>query len=176
MFIFPHAPLQTIMRKSFIQPVFWIALLSLSQCTMTTISDEQSIRQARHDSNQAIAAHQIETVGTFWTDDYHIITSRNAETSGKAANIERFQNEVKAKPDVIYIRTPQTIHVFSQWKMASEEGSWEGRWSEDGSVIQLKGTYFAKWHQVNGSWLIRAEIFVPLSCEGGLFCERGPLD
>ena len=77
--------------------------------------------------------------------------------------------------DVIYVRTPDVIRVFPEWKMASETGTWVGRWSQDKDKIELSGTYFAKWHKVKGAWLIRAEIFVPLRCTGGKYCDQGPI-
>jgi hypothetical protein len=43
--------------------------------------DELLIRQARILSNDAIA--KKDTVADLWTDDYHLISSRNFEESGK---------------------------------------------------------------------------------------------
>jgi hypothetical protein len=58
--------------------------------------------------------------------------------------------------------------------MAAENGEWIGRWQEADAEIIIKGTYYAKWHKVNDKWKIRAEIFVPLSCEGSKFCGIKP--
>ncbi len=144
--------------------------------------DEGQIRAARELSNNAIAVRDTLALASVWTEDYHVITSRNAEASGRAANIARFKSEYSSKPDVIYVRTPARIDIFSKWSMAAESGTWIGRWTESGRPpdgqeerVVLQGRYFAKWHKTNGKWMIRAEIFVPLNCSGDEFCGRAPI-
>jgi Domain of unknown function (DUF4440) len=142
----------------------------------TEVSDEGEaiIRDARNRSNQAIQEKDTVSLASIWTTDYHLITSRNFEASGRDANRSRFANEFKTRPDVIYIRTPSTIEVFPAWNMAAENGTWTGRWTDQNSIIEVKGSYYAKWHNVKGEWLIRSEVFTPLSCEGGKFCDEKP--
>ncbi len=137
--------------------------------------EEVSIRQVRQLSNQAIAKHDTVALLKAWATDYHMITSRNAEVSGAANAVHKFADEFKVRPDVIYIRTPDKVEVFAKWNMASEQGRWTGQWMDANQVIKVSGTYFAKWHYVNNQWLIRAEVFVPLACEGGAFCDQSPL-
>jgi ketosteroid isomerase-like protein len=137
--------------------------------------EEDLIRAARAISNRAIEKKDVDSLASIWASDYHVITSRNSEVSGRVANRERFANEFNSKPDVLYVRTPDVFQVFSQWNMASETGHWVGHWTENGKLIELTGTYLAKWHKVKGSWQIRAEIFVPLTCSGGEYCDRSPL-
>jgi len=137
--------------------------------------DEKSIRSIRELSNRSIALHDTVTISNAWTTDYHMITSRNSEVSGRDIATKKFVDEFKSRPDVFYIRTPKTIQVFTAWKMASEQGEWTGRWRDKESIIEVGGTYFAKWHKVDNKWLIRAEVFVPLKCEGGKFCDQSPL-
>ncbi len=134
--------------------------------------EEAAIRFVRETSNAAIASHDTTSLGKTLAPDYHVITSRNSESSGRQAMLVRFAADAA---DVIYVRTPDVIRVFPEWKMASETGTWVGRWSQDEDKIELSGTYFAKWHKVDGSWLIRAEIFVPLRCTGGKYCDQGPI-
>lgn len=137
--------------------------------------DELHIRAAREVSNMAIRDHNVALMATAWTSDYHVVTSRNFETAGRQGNIDRYANEFATKPDIIYIRTPDNIQIFEKWKMAAETGHWVGRWTEKGEPVELKGTYFAKWHNEDGQWRIRAEVFVPLECEGDSFCKQSPL-
>ncbi|MBS1543338.1 MAG: nuclear transport factor 2 family protein [Bacteroidetes bacterium] len=137
--------------------------------------NERSIRAARTELNKAIAAHDTVTLAKYWTDDYNIVSSRNSHRTGKALNIRFFTEEFDAKPDVVYIRNTDKIEVFEPWNMAAENGHWEGTWTENGSPIKLTGSYYAKWHKVGGQWLIRAEIFVPLSCSGGELCSKSPI-
>ncbi|MBL7861861.1 MAG: nuclear transport factor 2 family protein [Cyclobacteriaceae bacterium] len=136
--------------------------------------DEQQIREARQHSNQAIARHDTIALTSHWTEDFHLITSRNTEVSGREANRISFANEFKNKPDVIYVRTPSSVEVFSDWGMASESGTWTGQWKEPDGMVSVSGTYYAKWHNINGVWKIRAEVFTPQYCTGSAFCQRKP--
>jgi hypothetical protein len=152
---------------------FALTLLIVA-CRPDMSVDEKSIRAVRELSNRAIAAHDTATLLLTLTPDYHVITSRNAESSTAKAMAERLFADMQAKPDLIYVRTPSAIDVFQGWKMASESGTWTGSWTENGEKIQLTGTYYAKWHKVGDQWLIRAEIFTPVNCVGGAYCEPQP--
>jgi ketosteroid isomerase-like protein len=153
-----------------------IASCGNSEKKIEMTDDEKSIRLERNRSNDAIARKDTATMASIWTEDYHIISSRNAESSGRDANRERFAKEFTTRPDVIYIRTPDTIEVFQPWNMAAETGTWVGRWTDEkGSAIEISGTYYAKWHKLNGKWMIRAEIFTPLKCKGGDVCDQSPI-
>ncbi|MFN8341890.1 MAG: nuclear transport factor 2 family protein [Cyclobacteriaceae bacterium] len=136
--------------------------------------DEKVIRAARQASNEAIARHDIDGIGVHWTEDFHMITSRNAEGSGRLANMERMAADFKAKPDVIYVRMPDQVEIFESWKMAAETGKWKGSWTDRGQKIEIGGSYYAKWHRVGGRWLIRAEVFTPTWCKGGDYCSQAP--
>lgn len=158
--------------------LFPVVLIVFS-CNPSTEKKEEAaevgkIRSAREYSNQAIERKDTAALASVWTTDYHVVTSRNFEERSRIANRDRFFNEFASKPDVIYVRTPLSIEVFEKWNMASESGTWVGHWTEKGMRIELNGSYFAKWHKVSGNWLIRAEIFVPLKCEGGDFCNEAP--
>ncbi len=137
--------------------------------------DEHQIRQVRDASNKAIAGRDTIALAGTLAEDYHVITSRNAESSGRAVMLARFKDDFSTKPDIIYIRTADQVDVFTEWKMAAESGTWVGRWTENGERVELTGRYFAKWHKINGQWMIRAEIFVPLSCAGDEFCKKAPI-
>ena len=137
--------------------------------------ETDKIRSVREFSNQSIERKDTAALASVWTIDYHVITSRNFEVSGRAANRDRFFNEFSSKPDVIYIRTPQSIEVFDKWNMASETGTWVGRWTDMDVHVEVTGTYFAIWHHVDGTWLIRAELFVPLACSGSTLCDQSPI-
>jgi ketosteroid isomerase-like protein len=137
-------------------------------------SDEQRIREARLRSNAAIAAKDTNGIAAAWTDDFHIVSSRNSEVSGKDAARHLFATEFQSKKGLLYIRTSDEVKVNPAWNMASETGHWTGTWQEPDGTVRIGGNYFAKWHKVDGLWKIRAEIFVPLFCEGSSFCDRKP--
>jgi hypothetical protein len=82
--------------------------------------------------------------------------------------------EFKTRKDVLYVRTPMMIEVYAPWNVASEFGRWTGQWQEPDGIVKLSGTYYAKWHKIDGVWKIRAEIFTPLSCSESSFCKQNP--
>lgn len=137
-------------------------------------SDEQQIREARRLSNQAISKHDSLTVASFWTDDFVLISSRNAEVHGKNENLHWLSKEFSSKPDVVYVRTPKQVDVYDNWKMASESGTWIGEWKAADGRVKISGTYYAKWHKTENGWKIRAEVFTPLKCAGSNFCKELP--
>jgi ketosteroid isomerase-like protein len=156
---------------------YLLLLFFFAQCTEsknTASEDEKFIRQARLKSNEAIAQQDTTALGDVWTNDYHIISSRNFEISGMENNRHNFAKEFASKKELLYVRTTTNVQVFANWNMASEQGTWIGQWREPDGLVKLSGTYLAKWHKVNDNWKIRAEIFVPLACTGSTFCEEKP--
>lgn len=137
---------------------------------LNSTDDEKWIHEARALSNQAIANHDTLHIGDSWMDNFFLLTSTNQQVVGKEENIKSFTDHFKGRPDVVYVRTPDQVQVFDAWGMASEYGKWEGHWTDNETKIDIGGTYYAKWHKVNGKWLIRAEIFTPTHCTGGEYC------
>jgi len=137
--------------------------------------EEEIIKSNRALSNQAIANHDTTGIASVLTDDFHMLTSRNAEVSGKHNAVRKFAEEFNLRNDVVYIRTPDKVVIFQQWNTASEAGHWVGKWTDNGEAIEVSGSYYAKWSRVGGKWLIRAEIFVVQDCSGGKYCEQAPL-
>lgn len=141
-----------------------------------TSEDETGIRSMREASNQALAAHDSAGLARTLLPDYNVVTSRNSASSRRSEMLSRLQADWGVKPDLVYKRTPENIEVFANWRMASETGSWVGTWTEsNGDKIRLTGTYYAKWHKEADQWRIRAEVFTPLTCEGGVYCQQSPL-
>jgi hypothetical protein len=71
----------------------------------------------------------------------------------------------------VYIRTPREIAINEAWGIAEELGNWNGRYTADGTLVQASGVYSAKWQLTeNGEWVVQAEIFTTLNCEGP--CEK----
>ncbi len=158
-------------------PSYMILLFFFGQCTESkniASEDEKLIRQARLKSNDAIAQQDTIALAEVWTNDFHIISSRNFEISGSENNRHNFAKEFASKKELLYVRTTTKVEVFAHWNMASENGTWTGQWLEQDGLVKLSGTYLAKWHKINDQWKIRAEIFVPLTCTGSSFCEKKP--
>ena len=136
--------------------------------------DERLIRETRARSNAAIAAHDLDGIARAWTADVHVVSSTSAQTAGTQANRQRMARQFEIRPDTIYVRTPATVAVFASWSVASERGEWIGRWTEPDGKLEIGGTYQAQWRQIDGRWLIQAELYVPTHCRGSKYCERRP--
>ncbi len=157
--------------------VFALLGLSLLSCDVAYDEAERNIRKVREISNAAIAAHDTTAMAQTLTADYNLVTSRNAVSSTRSVMMGRLGADMAAKPDLVYHRATVAVRIFKEWGMASESGTWTGSWTEpNGDRIKLSGTYYAKWHRIDGQWKIRAEIFTPLSCTGGAYCDKGPLE
>jgi hypothetical protein len=63
---------------------------------------------------------------------------------------------------VLYVRTPDTIEVSASQTRAAEIGTWVGTATENGVARRWGGRYAAHWVLVDGTWKIRAELFVTL--------------
>jgi ketosteroid isomerase-like protein len=134
-------------------------------------ADEEVIRTQRTNSNRAIANHDTALLGLYWLEDLLVVTSRSVILHGKIVNQKAFEEEFQKKEKLLYVRTSKKIEVFSAWNMASEYGQWSGTWLLNGSPINISGSYYAKWHKVDGTWKIKFEMYTPSACEGGDYCK-----
>ena len=150
------------------------ACLLLSGLSLAQSAAEKQIRASRQQFNQAIARHDTTVLPSFFTDDYTLITARNTEMKGKEGGQRALANAFRTQKDVVYVRTPGQVRVFASWRMASETGNWTGTWQEPDGMVKLSGTYSAKWHQINGQWKLRAEVFTPLRAQAVAYCEKVP--
>jgi len=151
-----------------IVPIFFAVVFS--GCHRFRSTDEQLIRRARISSNDAIAAHDTARLASFWARDLCVVTSRNNQNTGRTENAKAFQTEFNSKEHLIYIRTTTQVELFPEWNMAAEHGVWVGRWEKEGSSVEVKGSYYAKWKKENDRWLISAEVYTPVSCKGDPYC------
>lgn len=135
---------------------------------------ERVIRERRESSNDAIARHDTAGIARILDENVIVVTSNSAKVAGRNANVTRFAEQFQTRPDVVYRRTPMEIEVFAQWAMASERGTWTGSWTDTDGKIEIGGSYFAKWRQVNGSWRVESETYVPVRCIGGKYCSTSP--
>jgi uncharacterized protein (TIGR02246 family) len=137
-------------------------------------TDERMIREARARSNAAIAAHDPASIARLWMNDVLVVRSTGSQVAGRERNQERMAQQFATRPDTIYVRQPSAIDVYLPWAMASERGEWTARWTEPDGAVDIAGTYMAQWHQVDGAWLIRAELYVPTRCSGSRYCSQRP--
>jgi uncharacterized protein (TIGR02246 family) len=137
-------------------------------------SDQEEIRARRAASNAAIARHDAAAIGAVLASNVIVVTSNSVHREGRDASVQSFAEQFRARPDVVYRRTPEEVKVFTPWLMAAERGRWTGSWTDPDGRIQLTGSYYAKWRKVDGQWLIESETYVPETCTGGAYCTRVP--
>ncbi|HEX7939364.1 MAG TPA: nuclear transport factor 2 family protein, partial [Gemmatimonadaceae bacterium] len=139
-------------------PILAVALCVLGRQSAGQAADDASqIRAARATSNKAIAAHDTLALSSVFLPDYISISSTNAESVGRDAARSRYAQLFKARPDVVFVRTADSIAVNREWDQAAELGHWTGRWTQPDGVTRVGGSYFAKWRKVNGRWMLLAE-------------------
>ncbi len=136
--------------------------------------DARDIRRLRESSNAAIARHDTAGLAAILTPNVIVVSSNSTHIEGRDANARRFAEQFRVRPDVVYRRTPDEVRVFGSWRMASERGRWTGSWTDADGTVRTAGSYFAKWRQVNGAWLVESETYVPETCTGGGYCRTLP--
>ena len=125
------------------------------------------IRKMRENFNEAIANHDAETIGRFLAPEYHIVTGRSDQFHGADEEPRRWASVFEIDPKVIYRRTPREIRVNENWGLAEELGDWSGSYSAENGMVNASGVYSAKWQRAeSGEWLIQAEVFTTLNCDG----------
>lgn len=137
-------------------------------------SDEQLIRAARAESNQAFARRDLTGASRHWLPEFTIVTSRNERNVGRDSARAALRQTFSSRANVVYVREPETIEVNPQWGHAAESGRWTGRWSDSYGSTRVGGVYFAKWRKVNNEWKLLAEVFVQTSCSGPRYCNTPP--
>jgi ketosteroid isomerase-like protein len=130
-------------------------------------TDKKQIKLAREASNQAIAAHDVERLSSFFDVDYIINYGSSQKSLSLKEEIKSWEVYFQDYPKVIYTRTPVTVDVSSSALLAMEHGTWEG--GKESSAT-FSGKYTAGWRKTDGVWKIHVELFVTLMCRGSS-CE-----
>lgn len=73
--------------------------------------------------------------------------------------------------DLVLNHEPQGVRIYRKGTFAAESGEWNESWGERGVPTELRGSYFALWRKVHGRWLLDSQVFVPLVCKGGSYCN-----
>jgi len=129
------------------------------------------IRAARERFNIAIEYKDAEAIHALLAPTYHILTGRSAQFHGADEEKTRWAELFRTDPTAVYVRTVREIMINEEWGIAEELGNWTGRYSAEGKLIQATGVYSAKWQLTeNGEWVVQAEIFTTLTCDGP--CEK----
>ena len=126
-----------------------------------------AVRKAREAFNQAIARKDAAGIGALLAPTYHIVTGRSDQFHGSAEEMKNWADRFRSDPAMTYRRTPREVTVNEAWGLAQEVGDWAGRYTAAGGPAAASGVYAAKWQRaVDGRWLVQAEVFTTLKCEG----------
>ena len=134
-------------------------LLGAAACAHAPSADETLIRQARADQNDAIREGDFDRIASHWVEDIVVTAGLGFVLSGR----DPYRAAFAADSALVYVRTTERVHVSDAWPLARESGTWVGL--DDGRPL-IRGSYAAQWVRVDGTWLIRSELFVADECEG----------
>ena len=138
---------------------------------VSTPRDGAIIEESRRASNDAFAARDAAAIVRFYAPDAVVITSTGAHWVGREVIEKNVSDQFAARPDVVYVRTPDTVSLSSSDPAAFERGHWNGRWTTPSGPVEVVGDYTAVWRRSVSSsgtpvWTIHAEVFAPLHCKG----------
>ncbi len=128
-----------------------------------------TIRGLRARYNDAIAAHDMAAIRPLLEPDYVVLPG----SSGVPLDAGKLGVRLFADPTLItYVRTPRRVTISGSGKRAAETGSWTGIWRKPDGLMRLTGIYQAMWVPSAGTWRLRNESFVSLSCSGSSACPQ----
>jgi len=128
--------------------------------------DVELIRNARADSNDAIARHDVAGIVSHLDEDYQVTTSLGQLLQRPNGETDSWQQLIATRENLKYVRTPESIEISDGYPLAAETGTWIGSWSAADGEVRTGGRYAAMWRKVDGAWKIRSELFVALYCDG----------
>lgn len=144
-----------------------VAVLSLASISVAQIvSDAEHIREARAESNEAIARHDVEGIVSFFDKEYQITTSLGQLSQDVTGEADDWRALIASRENLLYVRTPESIEVSKDYPLAAEMGTWVGTWSTSQGPVRTGGRYTAMWRKIDDAWKIRSELFVALYCDG----------
>jgi ketosteroid isomerase-like protein len=159
--------------KPFVEMGILIACLPLHALAQMS-PDERAIRQVRSESNEAIARHDVPGVLATLEPEYRVSSSSGDFLDGREAMGKAFAGVFARFSDAKYVRTATTVEVSTAGPYAAETGEWVGSWTTPEGPHRTGGRYIAYWRKKGNTWLIHAELYVPLYCDGAACSQRGP--
>ena len=129
-------------------------------------TDEQLIRAARVQSNEAIARHDVAAIMSCVDRDFIVNTGNGGQLHSAAEMATALTRQFAELPDVKYVRTAKTVEASASHPLAFESGTWVGTWTAPAGPVRTGGKYSVSWRKMDGAWRIHAELFVTLYCEG----------
>lgn len=129
---------------------------------MTPAAAELAIRQRRLTFNRAIAQGDAALIASMLTRDCIMVTGTDsAVIAGRMAQVKVWKREFAALDRDVYVRTPDRFDVSAVEPIAMEHGNWKAL--KPNGAPTAGGTYAAKWRQLQGDWVLEAEVFITLA-------------
>jgi ketosteroid isomerase-like protein len=138
-----------------------------------TAGDEEAIRHTRIASNTAIANHDVPGILATLEEEYRVAASSGVFINSAAEMGEAFASRFAESADAVYVRTTETIELSESGPFAAETGVWTGEWDTPSGPFRTGGRYVAYWRKSGTKWLIHAELYVPLFCQGSDCIQAG---
>ena len=151
----------------------WIVVLFGTLAWAQMDSAEELIRAVRVRSNQAMAAHDLQTLVGTLTEDFVQVRGNGMFTGSKALWMDTMRTSFADPKAIGFERTTDKVEVSKLesskvTRLAAEHGHWTGR-KADGAKA-FGGTYLAMWRKAGEGWKIRSELFVVLDCYDETAC------
>jgi hypothetical protein len=154
----------------------FLAIMGATCVSTISYAEEPTnvVRALRAESNAAIAAHDVARLRSVLDDDYHGIqgTSGELDSGGEATARSYGEEEFKDSTFVTYRRTPGSVVIAQSGKRIAETGRWVGTWKKPDGTMHKTGIYLAMWVPSGGTWRVKSESFVTLSCTGSVDCKE----
>lgn len=122
------------------------------------ITGESHIRALREQSNQAIAAHNVDRTVLFMAPDIVVGVAGGPTLTGREASRAALAVQFADRAFVTYVRTIEQVTQTDPMR-ATERGRWVGRWRLTSGMFEQDGSYIAEWRFSEMGWLISSEIF-----------------
>ena len=135
----------------------FLFILSFHQAFEQNNNDIATIKSNRAASNDAITRHDVDGIAKFWLNDFVQVIGRGTYQTGKDSIVASWKALFNSNSQVVYIRNPKEITLSDNDTLAWEQGEWIGVHS-----YSKGGNYAAMWIKRNGSWMLKAELFVSL--------------
>lgn len=126
--------------------------------SVVTMGSDQ-IRALREQSNQAIAAHDVDRTVSFMAPDVAVGVAGGPTLHGRDASREAFVEQFADKAFVTYVRTIEQVTMVDSMR-ATERGQWVGQWRLKAGMHEQGGSYVVEWRFSEMGWLIHSETFI----------------
>ena len=166
--VFYHLPmtLEAWPTRTRIAVLFAVLCFGLAGAPSQSTGHVAAIQAARERSNEALRRRDVDEIVAFLEYDARLTISSGRFVEGREAQRQAYSDQFAQYSDAVYVRTPTAVEISRVSPLASERGTWTGRWTADEGPVEMGGAYMAMWRKRDGIWRIRSELFVLLDCRG----------